>query len=78
MNDEVLIGERQHGNLGDVDLLRARERQQQIERALVAGDVDDKRVLSIERRSHDGLLPGRDRLRVRVGFCAHAGSRTPR
>ena len=51
---EVLVGQRQHGNLGKVDLLRAGERQQQIERALVAGDVDDERVLVVEGASTTG------------------------
>ena len=56
---EILVGERQHGDLGEVDLLRARQRQQQIERALEAGDVDDERVLVVEVSVDDGLLPRR-------------------
>ena len=42
---EILVGERQDRNLGEVDLLLARQRQQQIERAFEALDVDDQRRL---------------------------------
>ena len=42
---EILVGQRQDGDLREVDLLLARERQQQIERALEALDVDDQRRL---------------------------------
>jgi len=40
---EVLIGERQDRDLGKINLLRARERQQQIERTFITGNVDDQR-----------------------------------
>ena len=56
---EILVGQRQDGNLGKVDLLRARQRQQQIERTLIAGDVDDERVLVVEVSIDNGLLPRR-------------------
>ena len=42
---EILVGERQDRNLREIDLLLAREREQQIERALEALDVDDQRRL---------------------------------
>ena len=45
--DEILIGQRQDGNLGEIDLLLPRQRQQQVERALIALDVDDQRRLAI-------------------------------
>ena len=44
--DEVLIGQRQNGNLGQIDLLLPRQRQQQIERTLIALDIDDQRWLA--------------------------------
>ncbi len=45
--DEVLVGQRQDGNLGEIDLLLPRQRQQQIERALIALDIDDQRGLVV-------------------------------
>ena len=42
---EVLVGQRQDRDLGEVDLLLARQRQQQIERPFEALDVDDQRRL---------------------------------
>ena len=42
---EVLVGQRQDRDLGQIDLLLARERQQQIERTLETLDVDDQRRL---------------------------------
>src|SRR5262249_53901681 len=39
---QILVGERQNGDLLEVDLLRARQRQQQIERSLEAFDIDDE------------------------------------
>ena len=42
---EVLVGKRENGNLGEIDLLLARQRQQQIERAFEALDIDDQRRL---------------------------------
>ncbi len=40
-----MVGERQNGNLGEIDLLLARQRQQQIERAFEALDIDHQRRL---------------------------------
>ena len=42
---EVLLGQRQDRNLGEIDLLLAGQRQQQVERAFEALDVDDQRRL---------------------------------
>ena len=42
---EILVGERQDRDLREIDLLLARERQQQIERAFEALDIDDQRLL---------------------------------
>ena len=39
---EILVGQRQDRDLGEVDLLLAREREQEIERTLEAFDVDDQ------------------------------------
>src|SRR6267378_789360 len=43
--NQVLVGERQDRNLGEVDLLLAGEREQQIERTFEALDVDDQGAL---------------------------------
>ena len=43
--DEILLGQRQDRDLGEIDLLLAGERQQQVERALEALDVDQQRRL---------------------------------
>src|SRR5580692_3135608 len=42
---EVLVGQREDGDFGQVDFLLAREREQEIERALKTLDVDDQRRL---------------------------------
>ena len=47
MNDQILVGQRQDRNLGEIDLLLPRQRQQQIERAFIALDVDDQRRLAV-------------------------------
>ena len=44
---QILVGQRQNGNLGEIDLLLPRQRQQQVERALIALDVDDQRRLVV-------------------------------
>ena len=43
---QILVGQRQNGDLGEIDLLLPRQRQQQVERALIALDVDDQRRLA--------------------------------
>ena len=42
---EILVGKRQDRNLREVDLVVARQFEQQIERALEAADIDDQRLL---------------------------------
>src|SRR5580692_3308607 len=42
---EVLVGKRENGDLGEVDLLLARQRQQKVERAFKALDIDHQRRL---------------------------------
>ena len=44
---EILVGQRQNRNLGEIDLLLPRQRQQQVERPLIALDVDDQRRLAV-------------------------------
>ncbi len=44
---QILVGQRQNRNLGEIDLLLPRQREQQIERALIALDVDDQRRLAL-------------------------------
>ena len=44
---QILVGQRQNGNLGEIDLLLPRQRQQQVERALIALDIDDQRRLAV-------------------------------
>ena len=44
---QILVGQRQDRNLGEIDLLLPRQRQQQVERALIALDVDDQRSLAV-------------------------------
>ena len=44
---QVLIGQRQDRNLGEIDLLLPRQRQEQVERTLIAFDVDHERRLAI-------------------------------
>ncbi len=45
--DQILIGQRQNGNLVQVHLLLPRQRQQQIERAFIALDIDHQRRLVV-------------------------------
>jgi hypothetical protein len=55
---ERMIGQRQNGNLVQIDLLLARQREQKIERTFEAFDVDDHRrlaVAAIGLERHDGL-----------------------
>ncbi len=66
---EVLVGQRQNGNLGEVHLLLPRQREQKIERALIAFDVDDQRRLI---RSTLGAIGGD---LERQDFCSHATGR---
>jgi len=47
---EILLGEREHGNLRQVDLVPAGQVEQQVERALVASNIDVKHVLVGRRR----------------------------
>src|SRR6202035_4198552 len=42
---EILVGERQDRNLGQIDFLLARERQQEVERTLKTLNVDHQRRL---------------------------------
>src|SRR6202030_2910733 len=42
---EILVGQRQDGDFGQIDFLLAREREQKIERALKTLDVDHQRRL---------------------------------
>ncbi len=42
---EILLGERQHRDLGEIDLLGAGQGEQQVERPLEAADIDDERLL---------------------------------
>jgi hypothetical protein len=44
---QILVGQRQDRNLGEIDLLLPRQREQQVKRALIALDVDDQRGLAI-------------------------------
>ncbi len=44
---QILVGQRQNGDLVKIDLLLPRQRQQQVERALIALDVDDQRRLVV-------------------------------
>ena len=39
---QILLGQRQYGDAPEVDLLRAGERKQQIERPLEAVEIDDQ------------------------------------
>jgi len=39
---QILIGQRQNGYLGEIDLLLPRQRQQQVERPFIAFDVDNQ------------------------------------
>ena len=48
---QILIGERQNRNLGEIDFLLPRQRQQQVERALIALDVDNQRRLAVRKFS---------------------------
>ena len=44
---QILVGQRQDRNLGEIDLLLPRQRQQQVERAFIALDIDDQRRLAV-------------------------------
>ena len=44
---QILVGQRQDRNFGQVDLLLPRQREQQVERAFIALDVDDQRRLAL-------------------------------
>ncbi|MGY3118158.1 hypothetical protein ACVWXQ_002095 [Bradyrhizobium sp. S3.14.4] len=44
---EVLVGQRQDRDLGEIDLLLPRQREQQVERALIALDVHHQRRLTL-------------------------------
>ena len=44
---QVLVGQRQNGDLVKIDLLLPRQCQQQIERSLITFDVDDQRRLVV-------------------------------
>ncbi|MGY4289272.1 hypothetical protein ACVWXO_008538 [Bradyrhizobium sp. LM2.7] len=44
---KVLVGQRQDRNLGQIDLLLPRQREQQVERAFIALDVDNQRRLTL-------------------------------
>ena len=44
---QILVGQRQDRNLGEIDLLLPRQRQQQVERPFIALDVDDQRRLAV-------------------------------
>ena len=46
---QILLGEREHGDSREIDFLRARQRQQKIERSLEAFDVDHQGLAGIER-----------------------------
>jgi len=46
---QILIGQRQDRNLRQIDLLRPRQRQQQVERPLIARDVDHQRWLAVRQ-----------------------------
>ena len=63
MKDEILVGQRQDRNLRQIDLLLTRQRQQQIERAFEAFDVDDQRRLV-------GAALGAIRLEVKSPRCS--------
>jgi hypothetical protein len=45
--NQILVGQRQDRNLGEIDLLLPRQRQQQVERAFIALDVNDERRLTV-------------------------------
>ena len=55
---QILVGQRQDRNLGEVDLLLPRQREQQIERALIALDVDDQRRLALGKLGRPPGLEG--------------------
>src|SRR5262249_39214420 len=42
---EILVGQRQNGDLSEIDLLLAGQREEEVERALKSLDVDDQRAL---------------------------------
>ena len=48
---QILVGQRQDRNLGEIDLLLPRQRKQQVERALIALDVDNQGRLAVRKFS---------------------------
>jgi hypothetical protein len=65
---EVLLCQRQHGDLGKIHLLRARQRQEQVERALEALQIDDQRFAGA--RGVVGIGPPFER---GLGACTRTG-----
>ncbi len=65
---EILLGQRQHRDLGEVHLLRAGQRQQQVQRTLEALQIDDQRFAGA--RGVVGVGPTLER-----GLGARFGSR---
>src|SRR6185369_10561294 len=66
---EILLGEREHGDLGEVDLLRAGEREQKIERAFEALDIDHQRVTRPRLEPRVLVLPIGDHIRPAWPFA---------
>src|SRR5262245_57306530 len=60
---EILLGERKHGDLGEIDLLGARERKQEVERPFETLDVDHEPIARFEHGFP--ALPVLDRVRLR-------------
>ncbi len=83
---EILLGERQHRNLGEIDLLGAGQRQQQVERSLEAFDIDHELIagLRLERlrprspNRRSGRVPADPRSSAsRCRSCLHRRVGTP-
>ena len=55
MKPEILLGQRQHGNLAQVDLLATREVEQQVERPFVAADIDVHHLVVGRRRGLEAI-----------------------
>jgi hypothetical protein len=70
--DEILLGERQHGDAGEIHLLRAGEVQQKVERAFEAGKVDDEALLGKAARLAT-LLPQVIHRRIRTATLSSCG-----
>ena len=68
---EILLGQREHGDLGEVHLLRAGQRQQQVQRTLEAFQIDDQRFAGA--RGVVGVAPALER-GPRTKFGARIGS----